>query len=166
MSLYPVKFHPIFKERVWGGRKLEELYHKRLAPAVPIGESWEISDRLGDVSVIAQGPFAGKDLHWLIENHSSELLGEGVGAGKRFPLLVKILDARKTLSLQVHPPADKADALGAEPKTEMWNVAHAHPGAELFVGLKRGTTRKEFEQKIAAGSVAECFHRLPVKAGD
>src|SRR6266480_3203883 len=73
--LYPLTFHPIFKERVWGDRKLEQLYHKALPPGAPIGESWEISDRPGDVSVIANGPLAGKDLHWLIERHSKELLG-------------------------------------------------------------------------------------------
>ena len=73
--LYPLIFHPIFKERVWGGRKLEQLYHKALPPAVPIGESWEISDRPGDASVIANGPLAGKDLRWLMENHADELLG-------------------------------------------------------------------------------------------
>src|SRR6266516_987643 len=76
LMLYPLTFHPIFKERVWGNRKLEQLYHKALPPDAPIGESWEISDRPGDVSVIANGPLAGKDLHWLIEHHVNELLGD------------------------------------------------------------------------------------------
>ena len=87
-------------------------------------------------------------------------------AGNRFPLLCKILDARDKLSLQVHPPADKAAKLGGEPKTEMWFVSDATPGAELFVGLKRGTTRPEFAEKIRTGKVAGCFHRIPVRAGD
>ena len=73
--LYPLTFHPIFKERIWGGRNLERLYQKPLPPGVPIGESWEISDRPGDVSVIANGPLAGKDLRWLMENRAAELLG-------------------------------------------------------------------------------------------
>src|SRR5258708_8984565 len=99
--LYPLTFHSIFKERVWGGRKLEELYQKPLPPRVPIGESWEISDRPGDVSVIANGPLAGKDLHWLLENHGPELLGQALPRQARFPLLIKILDAQEKLSLQV-----------------------------------------------------------------
>ena len=165
--LYPLLFHPIFKERVWGGRELERLYRKNLPPGRPIGESWEISDRPGDASVIANGPLAGKTLRWLMENHRAELLGAAKpAAAGRFPLLCKILDAREKLSLQVHPPAGKAAELGGEPKTEMWFIADAAPGAELFVGLKRGVTRAGFEEKISAGSVAECFHHVPVRAGD
>jgi mannose-6-phosphate isomerase len=179
--LYPFTFQPIFKERVWGGREIERLYDKKLPVGAPIGESWEISDRPGDASVIANGPLAGKDLRWLMENHATELLGQAKPAtGNRFPLLCKILDAREKLSLQVHPPAGSAGILpagparsrqdgsapGVEPKTEAWFIADAAPGAELYVGLKRGVTRAAFEQKIRDGSVAECFHRLPVKKGD
>ena len=164
--LYPLTFRPIFKERVWGGRAIERLYGKQLPPGVPIGESWEISDRPGDASVIANGPLAGKDLRWLMEHHERELLGKAKSANGRFPLLIKILDAQEKLSLQVHPPAHKADELKGEPKTEAWYIADAAPGAELYVGLKRGVTRAEFETKIKTGAVAECFHRVPVKAGD
>src|SRR4051812_22150791 len=85
--LYPLTFHPIFKERVWGGRKLEQLYHKPLPSGTPIGESWEISDRPGDASVIANGPLAGKDLRWLMEHHATELLGSARPQNGRFPLL-------------------------------------------------------------------------------
>jgi mannose-6-phosphate isomerase len=164
--LYPTTFQPIFKERVWGGRALERLYKKNLPPKVPIGESWEISDRPGDISVIANGPLAGKNLHWLVENHGHELLGNSKPANGRFPLLVKILDAQEKLSLQVHPPAHKAPELRGEPKTEAWYIAEATPGAELYVGLKNGVTRPHFEKKISSGEVAECFHRVPVQAGD
>jgi len=164
--LYPLTFKPIFKERIWGGRALEQLYKKQLPLNVPIGESWEISDRPGDASVIANGPLAGKDLRWLMENHERELLGDAKSANGRFPLLIKILDAQEKLSLQVHPPAQKAAELKGEPKTEAWYIADAAPGAELYVGLKRGVTRAEFEQKIKTGAVAECFHRVPVRAGD
>ena len=166
MTLYPFTFRPIFKERVWGGRKLESLYQKELPAGVPIGESWEISDRPGDASVIANGPLAGKDLRWLMENHACEMLGPSAAKAGRFPLLVKILDAAEKLSLQVHPPAGKAAELGGEPKTEMWYIADAGEGAELFVGLRRGVTRKEFEQRIRDGTVEECFHRVGVKPGD
>ena len=165
--LYPFTFQPIFKERIWGGREIQRLYGKNLPSGKVIGESWEISDRPGDASVISNGPLAGKDLRWLMENHARELLG-GVepAAANRFPLLCKILDAREKLSLQVHPPAGRAAELHGEPKTEMWFIADAAPGAELYAGLKRGVTRAGFEMKIEGGNVAECFHRIPVKAGD
>ena len=165
--LYPLIFQPAFKERVWGGRELERLYGKKLPPGAVIGESWEISDRPSDASVIANGPLAGKDLRWLMENHAAEILGGAKPATEgRFPLLCKILDARDKLSLQVHPPASKAAELKGEPKTEMWFIADAAPNASLYVGLKQGVTRTEFEKKIADGSVADCFHRIPVQAGD
>ena len=165
--LYPLLFRPIFKDRIWGGRELERLYAKKIPAGQPVGESWEISDRPGDASVIANGPLAGKDLRWLMEHHAAEILGGAKPAAEgRFPLLCKILDAREKLSLQVHPPASKAKELKGEPKTEMWFIADAAPDASLYVGLKRGVTRAEFERKIADGSVADCFHRVPVKAGD
>lgn len=165
--LYPLVFQPIFKDRIWGGRELERIFGKKIPAAQPIGESWEISDRPGDASIIVNGPLAGKNLRWLMENHAAEILGDAKPAAEgRFPLLCKILDAREKLSLQVHPPASKAAELKGEPKTEMWFIADAAPDASLYVGLKRGVTRAEFEQKIADGSVADCFHRIPVKAGD
>ena len=130
------------------------------------GESWEISDRPGDVSVITNGPLAGKDIHWLMEHHAQELFGKAQPPGARFPLLVKILDAQDKLSLQVHPPAAVAASLKGEPKTEMWYITDAAPNAELFVGLKRDVTREQFENKIHDGTVADCFHRIAVQAGD
>lgn len=165
-ALYPLTFTPHFKERVWGGRNIERLYGKALPPNQLIGESWEITDRPEGVSAIANGPLAGKSLRWLMENHAGELLGADRADVKTFPLLVKILDAQDKLSLQVHPPAAKATELKGEPKTEMWFIADATPTADLFVGLKRGVTRADFEQKVGDGSVAECFHHIPVKAGD
>ena len=165
--LYPFVFQPIFKDRIWGGRELERLYAKPIPVSTPIGESWEISDRPGDASVITNGPLAGQDLRWLMENHAAEILGGArPAAAGRFPILCKILDAREKLSLQVHPPASKAAELKGEPKTEMWYIADAAPGASLYVGLKEGVTRAEFETKIADGTVADCFHRIPVQAGD
>jgi mannose-6-phosphate isomerase len=165
--LYPLVFHPLFKERVWGGRELEKLFGKKLPAGKPIGESWEISDRPGDESVVAKGKLAGQTLRQLMEKFPREVLGSAKPAvGNRFPILCKILDAREKLSLQVHPPARKAAELKGEPKTEMWYIADAVPGAELYVGLKRGMTRAEFEKRISDGSVAECFHRVSVRAGD
>ena len=165
LPLYPLMFHPRFKERVWGGRRLETLYGKTLPPDVPIGESWEIADRPGDESVIANGPLAGRTLRDLMIERATDVLGDAAPtADGRFPLLCKILDARQKLSLQVHPP-DRARHLG-DPKTEMWYIADAQPGAELFVGLKRGVTRATFEEALGSGRVADCFHRVDVTSGD
>lgn len=166
MKLYPLVFDPILKERVWGGRRLEQLYRKKLPPNLPVGESWEISDRPGDVSVVANGPLAGTSLHDLIKKFGKELVGDAALLQGRFPLLVKILDCEQKLSLQVHPPPGKAAELGGEPKTELWYIAQAAPGAELYVGLRRGCTREEFTQKITVGRVEDCFHRVRVRAGD
>ena len=164
--LYPLKFQPILKERVWGGRNLARLYHKPVPEGVRIGESWEIADRAGDVSEIVNGPLAGKTLRWLMEQHQRDLLGHAKAPEGKFPLLVKILDAQEKLSIQVHPPAAIAARLGGEPKTEMWYIADATADADLYVGLKRGVTRPQFEEAIAQGTVADCVQRLPVQAGD
>lgn len=146
---------------------MERLYRKSLPSGERIGEAWEICDRPGDENIVLNGPLAGKNLRWLMEHHAAEILGHARPAtAGRFPILCKILDARDKLSLQVHPPAAKAAELKGEPKTEMWYIADAAPGAKLFVGLKRGVSRVEFERKIRDGSVADCFHRVPVKPGD
>jgi len=129
--LYPLIFQPIFQERIWGGRNLERLYKKRLPRDLKIGESWEVSDRAEAQSVVQNGPFAGKTLHWLMENYERDLLGKAKSLKGRFPLLVKILDAEEKLSLQVHPPAGSAAVLGGEAKTEMWYITEARPGAQL-----------------------------------
>src|SRR5258705_5702737 len=165
MMLYPLTFEPIFKERVWGGRNLERLYSKPLPPRVPIGESWEITDRPEGVSVITNGPLSGKTLRWLMENHRSDLLGNKATA-ERFPLLIKVLDCQETLSVQVHPPAKIAVQLGGEPKTEMWYIADATADASLYAGLKPGVTREEFERRIRDGTVAEALHQIKVAPGD
>src|SRR5437868_9691563 len=99
-TLYPFLFEPIFKERVWGGRNLERLYHKPLPAGVPVGEAWELTDRPEGVSVISNGPLAGKDMRWLMENHRSDLLGAHASETSRFPLLIKLLDAEQKLSVQ------------------------------------------------------------------
>jgi mannose-6-phosphate isomerase len=163
---YPLQFEPILKERVWAGDHLHRLYGKPVPPGQKIGESWEITDRTEGVSVVRNGVFAGRDLRWLIEHHRVDLLGSAAAAHTRFPLLCKILDAGQKLSLQVHPPPAIAAQLGGEPKAEMWFVAHAEPGAELYAGLQQGVTRELFERKLAEGTVADCFHRLPVQRGD
>ncbi len=164
--LYPLVFEPILQHRIWGGRSLETLYGKNLPPGSQIGESWEISDRPDAVSIISNGSLAGKSLRWLMENHLVELMGKAEALNGRFPLLIKILDAREKLSLQVHPPARLAAELNGEPKTEMWYFAQAEPDAEIFAGLKAGVTEPDFTTKTHDGTVADCFHRIPVRQGD
>jgi mannose-6-phosphate isomerase len=164
--LYPLVFHPILKERIWGGKKLAELYGRRISAGASIGESWEVSDRPGDVSIVRNGEFAGRDLQWLLQHHGAELMGDTPLQEGRFPLLIKLLDAREKLSLQVHPPAARAAELRGQPKTEMWFIADAEPGAELYVGLRKGVSQREFEERVTSGDVSACFHRIPVKAGD
>ena len=163
--LYPLTFEPIFQERVWGGRRLESLYAKPLAPGKLIGESWEIADRPGTASVIANGPLAGHDLRWLMENHADELLGDFPHNG-RFPWLAKLLDARADLSVQVHPPAATAEQLGGEPKTEAWFVSHAEADARLIAGLRPGVSREKFEARLGSVDFPLCLNELPVTAGD
>ena len=163
---YPLTFHPIFKERVWGGPNLERLYRKPIPSGVPIGESWEITDRPEGISVISNGALAGMTLRELMLKHRQEVLGKSAAASGPFPLLIKILDATDTLSVQVHPPAAVAAQLKGEPKTEMWYIADATPEAALYAGLKHGVTRYEFERRIKDGTVAECLHKIPVRTGD
>jgi mannose-6-phosphate isomerase len=132
----------------------------------PIGESWEIVDRPEAQSVIDGGALNGQTLRAVLARHGADIMGPGWPAEKPFPILVKWLDCRERLSLQVHPPAAVAPALGGEPKTENWYIAQTGPGAELIVGLKRGVTREQFERAIAANTVEQCVHHFRVAAGD
>lgn len=163
--LYPLTFVPRFKERVWGGRNLERLYGKALPADRVIGESWEISDRPGDESVVREGPLAGQTLAQVIAEFGSGIMGNISLLEGRFPLLVKLLDAQERLSLQVHPPASVAGKLGGDPKTEMWFLADCAEGADIFVGLRQGVTRERFEEALAKGQIADCFHRIPTSRG-
>ncbi|HME89033.1 MAG TPA: type I phosphomannose isomerase catalytic subunit [Chthoniobacterales bacterium] len=152
-------------ERIWGGRKLAQLFGKKLPPNKPIGESWEIVDRPEVQSVAANGPLKGKTLHELWSQHRKEIFGDAPNS-PRFPLLVKLLDAEEKLSLQVHPPEKIAAKLSGEPKTECWYVAAAEPGAEIFVGFEREISRAEFEKSLRTGSAADRIHGIAVKPGD
>jgi mannose-6-phosphate isomerase len=163
--LYPLTFEPIFQERVWGGRRLETLFDKSLPPGQSIGESWEIADRPGTASVIANGPLAGHDLRWLMQNHTGALLGD-LPHNDRFPWLAKILDAQSDLSVQVHPPAAVAAQLGGEPKTEAWYVSHAEADARLIAGLRPGVSREKFEALLGTVDFPLGLNELPVTAGD
>jgi mannose-6-phosphate isomerase len=161
----PLTFEPIFMERVWGGRRLEEFYGKELPANKIIGESWEIVDRAEAQSVVRDGPLRGETLHDLWRDHRKEIFANVVDS-PRFPLLIKLLDARDKLSVQVHPPNELAQELGGEAKTEFWYIAEAAPNAQLYVGLPGGSTRRDFEQALQNGKVEHHVHRVPVQAGD
>ena len=163
---YPLCFQPLYKERIWGGRKLADFPGRELPEGIPIGESWEVTDRPEGVSVVVNGPDRGRTLRSLMEERRDWLTGGLTAAKGRFPWLIKFLDAREDLSLQVHPPAGRAARLGGEPKTEMWYLLEAEPGARLYTGLRRGVTRDEFERRSRDGTVADLFHVHSVTSGD
>jgi len=150
---------------MWGGRKLAELFGKKLLPNVRIGESWEIVDRPNVESMVTNGPVKGKTLHDLWTQHHRDVFGN-LAEAPRFPLLIKLLDAQEKLSLQVHPPNKIAAKFGGEPKTECWYVAAAQPGAELFLGFMKPLTRDKFEEALRNGTAADYVHKIRVNAGD
>lgn len=163
----PITFKPIYMERVWGGREMERVYRRELpTPNTPYGEAWEMVDREEAQSVVDDGPYAGKTLHDLWTNHREEIFGAGLPDSEQFPILLKILDARGDLSIQVHPPAHLAASLGGEPKTEMWVIVECEPDAKLYVGLKRGVDRAAFDRAVQNGTVADCVHAIEPKPGE
>lgn len=166
IPMQPIRFIPLYMQRVWGGRTLESEYGRTLPDEAPYGESWEMVDREDEQSVVADGPLAGKTLHELWTAHRDEIFGAGLPDSERFPLLIKVLDARDDLSIQVHPPADIAPELGGEPKTEMWYIAKADPGAKLYVGMKNGVSRSDFEKALEEGTVADAVHAIQPDTGD
>jgi mannose-6-phosphate isomerase len=162
-------FAPLYQTRVWGGRRLESLFGRSLPePGTPYGESWEISDREHEQSLTTLADGSCLSLHDLWTQHREAVFGAALlhDPSPRYPLLMKILDACDDLSIQVHPPAAIAPELGGDPKTEMWLVVHAEPGARIYAGIRGGITREAFEQLIADGTVAEGVQVLEPKAGD
>jgi mannose-6-phosphate isomerase len=155
-------------ERVWGGRRLESTLGKTLPPGAPFGESWEVVDRPDAQSVVHSGSHAGATLHDLWTQHRADIFGEAYVAhpAKRFPMLIKLLDARERLSVQVHPPSHAASALNGEPKTEAWYFLDCLPGASIYAGLKRGTTRQAFDTALANGQIEDVICRQSVSSGE
>ncbi len=161
-----LQFRPIYQERVWGGRGLESFLGRKLPGTAPIGESWELVDRPEAQSIAVGGPWAGKTLRQLMTDHAAEIMGPAWPKDRPFPILVKWLDCRDRLSVQVHPPAGIAARLGGEPKTENWYFAQTDAGAAVYAGLRAGVTRESFERAIIAGTVDQCLDRLSVRQGD
>lgn len=169
-NLYPLTFDPVFKDYIWGGRNLETRLGRTLPPGI-VAESWEISGHPSSPTRVNNGPLAGKTLPEVLDLLGPELAGERsrpMLARGKFPLLVKLLDANKPLSVQVHPNDAYAgrNENGELGKTEMWYILHARPGAYLIYGLQPGVTPESFRAALQAGRLETCLHRLPVKAGD
>ena len=166
MKPYPLKFRPILKERIWGGRRLAEMFGKELPAGKKIGESWELADLPEDKSIVTNGELAGMTVGGVTNRYSSEIMGNGRFVGP-FPLLLKLLDAEDVLSVQVHPDAETCRRMGrGAPKTECWYIISAEPGAVIYKGLKKGVTKGDFETAIREGSVAEKLVKVEVYAGE
>lgn len=165
MDIYPLQSAPVFKERIWGGRKLEEVFGKELPPGQRIGESWEIADLPEGQSRIANGPLRGLTMGEVVRGHTQELAGTREFPA-RFPLLVKFLDAEDVLSVQVHPDRETCRRMGTgDPKTECWYVIRAEPGAVIYKGFKKTITRERFAQAIRDGTAADLLAAVPAKPG-
>ena len=167
--LYPLKFKPLFKERIWGGDLLARAMNKKLPAGKCIGESWELSAVPGDISVVANGKLAGNNLEELTEVYMGDLVGDHIynRFGLLFPLLIKLIDAQDDLSIQVHPNDQLArERHNSYGKTEMWYVLACEPGAALYVGFNKSVTREEYLQHVNDGTLADILDRVPVKPGD
>jgi len=167
MDWYPLKFIPVFKEKPWGGRRLQDLFGKPLPPG-RIGESWEVSAHPEGETVVAEGPMGGRSLARLAREHPEELLGSRIaGRWDRFPLLIKLLDANEILSVQVHPDdeyaASHTDDLGKE---ECWFVLHVGENGRIFKGLRREMTPEEFSESVRSKKIAGEFNSFRPNVGD
>jgi mannose-6-phosphate isomerase len=162
-KLYPLLFKPVYKSHIWGGTRIAERF-ARAGTHTPCAESWEIADRPEGESLVTNGPLAGRSLHDLVASMKRSLVGTDCKSSV-FPLLIKVLDAQQRLSVQVHPDTNSAAAHGGEPKTEMWYVLAAEPGARLFTGLKPGTSAESFLKAVEQDRVEELLGSVPAKAG-
>lgn len=168
--LYPLKFSPIYKERIWGARRLQTVFGKHLPSGdAPIGESWELSGVDGDVSKVGTGALKGNTLSELIEIYMGDLVGDSVfdRFGEEFPLLIKLIDANDYLSIQVHPnDALAASRHNAYGKTEMWYVIDCEPGATLYLGFNQSVTREKYIEYLNAGKLEQLLNSYVVKPDD
>jgi mannose-6-phosphate isomerase len=166
-SLPPLRFEPIFKQYLWGGRRLESLLGKRLGPGPHFAESWEVVDHGQDQSVVSAGPLQGTTLHALVAQHGAALLGRH-HPQPRFPLLMKLLDAHQTLSVQVHPNDHQAALLDPPDsgKTEAWVILAADPGSKIYAGLKPGVDRVTLASEVQNGTCNTCLHQFEPHVGD
>jgi len=167
-ALYPLRFEPIYQYRLWGGRRLADLLAAPLPGDGPIGEAWVLSDRDDHASRVADGPLKGRTIGQLMEQSPEQLLGTLAGRFSRFPLLLKFLDVREMLSLQVHPADARKDLLpaGETGKTEAWVVLEAGTKSRIYAGLKSGITADDLRRAVAGGVVADDVASFTPKQGD
>ncbi|MFX0557575.1 type I phosphomannose isomerase catalytic subunit [Maribacter sp. CXY002] len=168
MTLYPIKFKPILKERLWGGTKLRDVFGKPITSNIT-GESWELSTVPGDVSVVVNGELANISLQDLIEAEPEALLGKSVVErfGKEFPILIKFIDAKQDLSIQLHPNDELAkERHNSFGKTEMWYIMDADPGAELIVGFNKDVDKREYSESLEQGTLTDLLNYESVEEGD
>jgi len=166
MEMYPFKLGAIFKQRIWGGQKLREVFDKDICADEKIGESWELSDLPDDKSIILNGELAGQTLGAAIAKYPEEITNNASFSGP-FPLLIKFLDAEQALSVQVHPDAATCRRMGrGDPKTECWYIVSAKPDSVLYKGFKKPVTKNEFADAIKNGTANELLETVPVKAGE
>lgn len=169
-KIYPLKFEPVFRDYIWGGRNLEKLFGRELPPG-KVAESWEISAHAVSSTKVEFGALQGKTLPEVMTLLGEDLVGshyEEAVERDLFPLLIKLLDANRDLSVQVHPADDYAQAHenGEQGKTEMWYVLWTKPDARLIYGLKRGTTKESFRRALNEKNLESCLHYLSIKPGD
>lgn len=168
-NLYPLKFAPSFKERLWGGNRLHKVLNKPSCPLEKCGESWELSAVEGHVSVVANGFLAGNNLQELVEVYMGDLVGDKVydRFGIEFPLLIKFIDAEDDLSIQVHPNDELSKKRhSAYGKTEMWYVVDADPGARLISGFNQEVDREKYISYLQQGRIQELLLSEEVFPGD
>jgi mannose-6-phosphate isomerase len=166
-SLHPLRFEPILKELIWGGRRLGTVLGKPLGAGEHYAESWEIADHRDDVSRVAEDRLKGTTLRELVRRRGVEVLGPAVGPVDQFPLLVKFLDANQVLSVQVHPDDERGRRLANDNgKTEAWVIIHAEPGSLIYAGLRPGVTRSRFAEAMRDGTVEPLLHRFEPRPGD
>lgn len=166
-QLYPLLFEPLFQYRLWGGRRLADFLSTPL-PDGPIGEAWILSDRDDHASRVSNGPLQGRTIRELMDQFSEALLGPASASYRRFPLLLKFLDAREMLSVQVHPSEEHQDLIpaGESAKTEAWVVLEAGAKCQIYAGLKSGTTKGNLQAAIASGNVESHLVGFHPKCGD
>jgi mannose-6-phosphate isomerase len=168
LQLYPLRFEPIYQYRLWGGRRLAELLNAPLPGNGTIGEAWLLSDRDDHPSCVADGTLKGLTIGQLLQQCPEQLLGKLAGRFQRFPLLLKFLDARDMLSVQVHPSDQQTDYLpaGEHGKTEAWVVLEAGPTSLIYAGLNPGTTPEDLRRGLATRTVADHLAHFTAKPGD